>query len=130
MSNSVNIMQRFSRGHLARMRLRLRPLVEFFRGQGRDEARNFAPFLGRFEVMTRPSTSSDIMQGNTLTLLFPLHILLFWKKVRESLFPCMERSKLLEIMEGNTLSLTFFKKRRRIQGGKGRVSVLSLITKE
>ena len=25
-------------------------LVEFFRGQGRDEARNFASFLGHFEV--------------------------------------------------------------------------------
>ena len=93
--------QRFSRGHLARTRSRTRPLVEFFRGRGRDEeffpfprpfrgrdeeflgisaffsailrtrllilvfrgrgrdeARNFASFLGHFEVETRPSRTS------------------------------------------------------------------------
>ena len=63
------------------------------------------------KLQSEMSNSVNIMQGNTLTLLFPLPILLSWKKVRESLFPCMERSKLLDTMEGNTLSLTFFQKK-------------------
>ena len=59
------------------------------------------------------SNSVNLMQGNTLTLLFPLPILLSWKKVRESLYPYMERSKPLDTMEGNTLSLTFFQKKKK-----------------
>ena len=38
--------------------LRTRLLILVFRGRGRDEARNFAPFLGHFEVETRPSRTS------------------------------------------------------------------------
>ena len=48
--------QRFSRGHLARTRSRTRPLVEFFRGRGRDEGRNFSLFLGLFEDEMRNSS--------------------------------------------------------------------------
>ena len=48
----------------------------------------------------------------------------FWKKVRESLFPWMETSKPLDLMQGNTLSPTLFRKGRRTQRRKGRVSVL------
>ena len=45
--------------------LRTRLLILVFRGQGRDEARNFAPFLVHFEVETRPSrTSEDSDQTN------------------------------------------------------------------
>ena len=40
--------------------LRTRLLILVFRGRGRDEARNFAPFLGHFEVETRPSRTSAI----------------------------------------------------------------------
>ena len=52
----VRIKQRFSRGRLARTRSRTRPLVEFFRGRGQDEARNFSLFLGLFEDETRNSS--------------------------------------------------------------------------
>ena len=38
--------------------LRTRLLILVF--QGRDEARNFAPFLGHFEVETKPSRTSDL----------------------------------------------------------------------
>ena len=38
--------------------LRTRLLILVFRGRGRDEVRNFAPFLGHFEVETRPSRNS------------------------------------------------------------------------
>ena len=38
--------------------LRTRLLILVFRGRGRDEARNFASFLGHFEVETRPSRTS------------------------------------------------------------------------
>ena len=48
--------QRFSRGHLARTRSRTRLLIEFFRGRGQDEARNFSLFLGLFEDETRNSS--------------------------------------------------------------------------
>ena len=71
------------------------------------------------KLQSEMSNSVNIMQGNTLTLLFPLPILLSWKKVRESLFPCMERSKPLDTMEGNTLSLTFFKKEEGYKEEKG-----------
>ena len=45
--------------------LRTRLLILVFRGRGRDEARNFAPFLGHFEVETRPSRTSDLGIGRT-----------------------------------------------------------------
>ena len=45
--------------------LRTRLLILVFRGRGRDEARNFASFLGHFEVETRPSRTS------VLVLAFP-----------------------------------------------------------
>ena len=40
--------------------LRTRLLILVFRGRGRDEARNFASFLGHFEVETRPSRTSEL----------------------------------------------------------------------
>ena len=39
--------------------LRTRLLILVFRGQGQDEARNFASFLGHFKVQTRTSRTSD-----------------------------------------------------------------------
>ena len=42
--------------------LRTRLLILVFRGRGRDEARNFAPFLGHFEVETRPSRTSGTQE--------------------------------------------------------------------
>ena len=65
------------------------------------------------KLQSEMSNSVHIMQDNTLTLLFPLPILLSWKKVRESLYPYMERSKPLDTMEGNTLSLTFVQKKKK-----------------
>ena len=48
--------------------LRTRLLILVFRGRGRDEARNFASFLGHFEVETRPSRTSV---GGQLKILNP-----------------------------------------------------------
>ena len=42
--------------------LRTRLLILVFRGRGRDEARNFASFLGHFEVETRPSRTSALVE--------------------------------------------------------------------
>ena len=46
--------------------LRTRLLILVFRGRGRDEARNFASFLGHFEVETRPSRTSGKTINNIL----------------------------------------------------------------
>ena len=55
--------------------LRTRLLILVFRGRGRDEARNFASFLGHFEVEARPSRTSGkeyLWSGSVMTKLWPI----------------------------------------------------------
>ena len=49
--------------YFSRTRSRFRNRI--FRGRGRDEARNFASFLGHFEVETRPSRTSVVYEVTT-----------------------------------------------------------------
>ena len=53
--------------------LRTRLLILVFRGRGRDEARNFASFLGHFEVETRPSRTSGSWGSRLLQAVRPLY---------------------------------------------------------
>ena len=69
--------QRFSRGHLTRTRSRTRPLVEFFRGWGRDE--DFFPFSSAF-LRTRRG--------------IPRNFGLFLSHFKDETFvPCFSRSR-------------------------------------
>ena len=63
---------------MARTRSRTRPLVEFFRGRGRDEERNFSLCLGLFKDKTRNSSE-----------FWPFS----WPFKGETFDPCFSRSR-------------------------------------
>ena len=80
--------------------------------KGKEDFKHSASNL---KLLTKYPKSVDTLEGNTLTLPFPLPILLlfFWKKVKESVIPCMETSKQLDAMQLNTLFLSFFQNKIR-----------------